>query len=225
MHIRTPIIAAMAVVLLAAPPRPVFAQPAPVSGTAAGPAATPSLQIELAPDPGNPASPKMGDRLRYQSTIRNIGPAPVQGVVAWLGLVQVDPGLEQPVDLEDWSAHKAITVPLLAPGQSVSTEWPMRLIAAGHYRVVISAAAKTVAHLGRGRIARVGRELDLQRWRGGRAGSCSGGRGWLCEHRPRCCGEQQNCHRSNDWGANVHNASSPNAGADASLRQRTPRCH
>ena len=141
MYIRTPIIAAVAVLLLAAAPRPVFAQPAPAAGTAAGPAATPSLQVELAPDPGNPASPKMGDRLRYQSTIRNIGPAPVQGVVAWLGLVQVDPGLEQPVDLEDWSAHKAITVPLLAPGQSVSTEWPMRLIAAGRYRVVISAAA------------------------------------------------------------------------------------
>jgi hypothetical protein len=113
------------------------AQPA----AAAAAMAHPSLQVDLAPDPGNPAKPKMGDRILYRSTIRNAGNAPVQGVVAWLGFVQVDPGQEQPVDLEDWSAHKAVTVPSLAPGQTVSTEWPMRLIAAGHYRVVVSAAA------------------------------------------------------------------------------------
>ncbi len=46
---------------------------------------------------------------------------------------------EQPVDLEDWSAHKAITIASLAPGQAVQTDWPTRLIAAGHYRVVVSA--------------------------------------------------------------------------------------
>lgn len=120
---------------------PVVAQPAPEHQTAIASVAAPMLQVGLAPDPGNAASPRMGDRLRYLSTIRNAGPAPIRGLVAWLGLVQVDPGLEQPVDLEDWSAHKAITVPLLAPGQSVSTEWPMRLIAAGHYRVVVSVAA------------------------------------------------------------------------------------
>lgn len=138
MSVRIPILAAATSLLLAAAlAQPARAQPAP----AAGPAAAPLLQVDLAPDPGNAASPKMGDRLLYQSTIRNTGTTPVQGVVAWLGLVQVDPGLEQPVDLEDWSAHKAITVPVLAPGQSVATEWPMRLIASGHYRVVVTAAA------------------------------------------------------------------------------------
>ena len=114
----------------------VAAQPAAGARTS-----TPSIQVDLEPDPANPAQPKMDDRLRFQSAIRNIGLRPIKGVVAWLGLVQVDPGQEQQVDLEDWSAREAVTVAELAPGQSVSTDWPMRLIAAGHYRVVVSAAA------------------------------------------------------------------------------------
>lgn len=28
--------------------------------------------------------------------------------MAWISLVEIDPGNEQPVDLEDWSAHKGI---------------------------------------------------------------------------------------------------------------------
>ena len=100
--------------------------------------AAPPLQAELSAAPGNPASPQMGDRLNYHSIIRNTGPAPLANVIAWLGLVQVDHGQEQPVDLEDWSAHKALTIPSLAPGQAVQTDWPMRLIASGHYRIVVS---------------------------------------------------------------------------------------
>lgn len=100
------------------------------------------LTIELAPSVGNPASPQMGDRLSFHSTIRNDGSTPVDGLIAWLSLVQIDKGKEQPVDLEDWSAHKAVTVPTLAPGQSIPTDWPMRLIQAGAYRVVISAVSR-----------------------------------------------------------------------------------
>ena len=135
MNIKASTLAA-AVLLLAAPSGPLLAQQA-----ARPPAPAPGLQVELAPDPGNPASPQMGDRVLYRSVIRNAGTAPVQGVVAWLGLVQVDPGQEQPVDLEDWSAHKAVTVRSLAPGQAQETEWPVRLIASGQYRVVVTAAA------------------------------------------------------------------------------------
>jgi len=111
------------------------------ASTAQPATAAPALQVDLAPAPANPASPQMGDRLSYRTSIRNVGRAQVEGIVAWLGLVQVDKGKEQPVDLEDWSAHKAVTIPSLAPGQAVQTDWPMRLIAAGHYRVVVSAAA------------------------------------------------------------------------------------
>lgn len=134
MHIRHLSLAAAALLLIVGL-RPALAQP--VTSVAA----PPSLQVELVPNTGNPVSPKMGDQLQFRSAIRNTGAIPVRGMVAWLGLVQVDPGQEQPVDLEDWSAHKAITLPVLEPGAALSTDWPMRLIAAGHYRVVVSAAA------------------------------------------------------------------------------------
>ena len=105
------------------------------------------LAITLVPDGANPPSPQMGDRLLFHSTIRNTGTAPIDGMVGWISLVQVDRGREQPMDLEDWSAHKAITLAELPPGQAVKTDWPMRLIQAGHYRVVVSAATRTGATL------------------------------------------------------------------------------
>ena len=43
------------------------------------------------------------------------------------------------MDLEDWSAHKAVAGATLAPGAALTTDWPMRLIQSGDYRVVISA--------------------------------------------------------------------------------------
>ena len=80
----------------------------------------------------------MGDHLRFWSTITNKGVTPIEGLVAWISLVEIDPGNEQPVDLEDWSAHKAISGASLKPGQSLRTDWPMRLIKGGDYRVVVS---------------------------------------------------------------------------------------
>ena len=56
--------------------------------------------------------------------------------------MQIDQGHEQPVDLEDWSAHKAVTAASLPPGKTIETDWPMRLIQAGTYRVVISVVTR-----------------------------------------------------------------------------------
>jgi hypothetical protein len=44
------------------------------------------------------------------------GKTPVSGVIAWIGLLEVDPGKEQPVDLEDWSARETTTLPQIATG-------------------------------------------------------------------------------------------------------------
>ena len=94
-----------------------------------GPAASAApISISIAPAAQNPASPKMGDHLTFHTIIRNDGSDPVDGLIAWLSLVQVDRGHEQPIDLEDWSAHKAVTAAKLAPGQTLETDWPMRLI-------------------------------------------------------------------------------------------------
>jgi hypothetical protein len=104
-----------------------------VSGAAPSP-----VSLDLQPDEENPASPVMGNNLRFWSTIANAGESPIDGLVAWISLVEIDPGNEQPVDLEDWSAHKAVTGANLKPGQSLRTDWPMRLIKGGDYRVVVS---------------------------------------------------------------------------------------
>src|SRR5262245_20807421 len=79
-----------------------------------------NLSVDLAPDPENPPAPQMGDNLLFHSVIRNNGPTTVDGVIGWLSLVQIDPGAEQPVDLEDWSAHKAVTAAALKPGATLT---------------------------------------------------------------------------------------------------------
>lgn len=119
----------------ATPPVPAVAPPAPMPQA--------RLSVALAPAPDNQASPQMGDHLAFSTVIRNDGSVPMDGVIAWIGLVQTDRGKEQPVDLEDWSAHKAVTAAGLAPGQAIQTDWPMRLIQSGHYRVVVSAASRS----------------------------------------------------------------------------------
>jgi len=105
------------------------------------------LSIEIAAAPSNPASPQMGDHLSFHTVVRNVGSTPVDGLITWISLVQVDKGREQPVDLEDWSAHKAVTARILAPGKTLETDWPMRLIKAGTYRVVVSAVSRNGANL------------------------------------------------------------------------------
>jgi hypothetical protein len=109
---------------------------------AGGTAGAGTLTVDLAPSPGNPAAPQMGDQLSFHSVIRNQGAAPVDGLIAWLSLVRIDQGNEQSVDLEDWSAHKAITAGALAPGRTIETDWPMRLIQDGTYRVVVSVVSR-----------------------------------------------------------------------------------
>jgi hypothetical protein len=113
----------------------------------AAPAWAGPLSVTLTPGPANPPSPQMGDNLNFHSVIRNDAMTPVDGLIAWLSLVQIDQGKEQPVDLEDWSAHKALTAASLAAGQTLETDWPMRLIQAGNYRVVVSAAGRDSAGL------------------------------------------------------------------------------
>ncbi|MFY9708408.1 MAG: hypothetical protein WAJ95_21025 [Desulfobacterales bacterium] len=106
-------------------------------------AAEAPLMLDLRPDHNNPPAPVMGGHLLFWSTIINTGADPIEGLVAWISLVEIDPGNEQPVDLEDWSAHKAVTGATLEPGQSLRTDWPMRLIKGGDYWVVVSVADRS----------------------------------------------------------------------------------
>lgn len=109
--------------------------------TAVGAGAAP-LSISLAPAATNPLHPTMGDQMRFHSVITNTSDTAVFGLVVWISLVEIDSGHEQPMDLEDWSAHKAVSGVNLGPGRDLETTWPMRLIQQGDYRVVISVTAR-----------------------------------------------------------------------------------
>jgi hypothetical protein len=77
--------------------------------------------------------------MHFKTLLQNDGSEPIAGLVAWISLIKVSPGEEQPMDLEDWSAHKAVAGAALESGGSLITDWPLRLIQSGDYRVVVSA--------------------------------------------------------------------------------------
>ena len=78
----------------------------------------------LAADQSGRVEPRSGAALSYRSLISS------DRVIAADGN-GLRSGQERPVDLEDWSAHKAETFAGLAPGKTVDSEWPIRLIQAG----------------------------------------------------------------------------------------------
>jgi hypothetical protein len=84
---------------------------------------------------------KMGQVPRFTGWVTNVGKTKLQGLVVYLSLVSLEPGHEHPVDLEDWSAQKAIRIDQLASGASNRQTWPMRLIQAGKFGVSLTAVA------------------------------------------------------------------------------------
>ena len=96
---------------------------------------TPCIQVVIQRPAG---SLKMGDRPVFKGVVKNTGQHNLQGLVVYLSLVALKPGHEHPVDLEDWSAQKAVRVDRLAPGETHRQDWPMRLIRAGRFGVALT---------------------------------------------------------------------------------------
>ena len=82
---------------------------------------------------------KMGDKPTFDSQLINNGNKPLEGIVLYLSLVNLDKGKEHPVDLEDWSAQKAVHINKLKSGKIYPEQWPMRLIQSGHYGLFVTA--------------------------------------------------------------------------------------
>ncbi len=95
----------------------------------------PALKVTLHPPAGGL---QMGDTPNFLGVVTNLGRQPAQGLVVYLSLVSLAPGDEHPVDLEDWSAQKALRLDRLNPGASDYRPWGMRLIAAGKYGVALT---------------------------------------------------------------------------------------
>lgn len=96
-----------------------------------------------------------GQYVDLPARITNTSNAPVRDVVAYVSLVDVTRGQQAPVDLEDWSAHRAVTIDSLAPGQSRDVSWSLRLVKGGSYVVYANAIEQGSTR------ASVGREAPL----------------------------------------------------------------
>jgi hypothetical protein len=96
---------------------------------------TPLIQVVIKAPTG---ALKMGDRPVFKGVVKNSGQRDLQGLVVYLSLVSLNPGHEHPVDLEDWSAQKAIRIDKLMPGETHKQDWPMRLIQSGRFGVALT---------------------------------------------------------------------------------------
>jgi hypothetical protein len=85
----------------------------------------------------------MGDRITYTGTITNNSDKPVENIIAYISLANVTPGREAPLDLEDWSANKAIRIAAIPPHGSYKGQWPMNLIDSGSYVAYITVVDKS----------------------------------------------------------------------------------
>lgn len=100
-------------------------------------------------------SGKAGQYVKLPATVKNTSNRPVKDVVAYTSLVDATRGQQAPVDLEDWSAHRAVTIPALAAGQSKDVSWSLRLVKGGDYVVYANAIT------GGSTRASVGQEVPL----------------------------------------------------------------
>jgi hypothetical protein len=80
----------------------------------------------------NQVSGLTGQFVKIQAKITNSNTKAIGGV-AYISILDVINN--QPIDLEDWSAEKGIYIPTIAPGQSVTHEWSIRLVKAGNYTI------------------------------------------------------------------------------------------
>lgn len=88
----------------------------------------------------------MGDTPAFHGTVKNTGTSPRDGLVVYLTIINLDPGNEAPIGLEDWSANPSVRIDHLAPGQSDSQNWTMRLVQAGSYAATITVIDHSSGH-------------------------------------------------------------------------------
>ena len=84
----------------------------------------------------------MGDKITYAGTVTNNSDRAIDNIIAYISLANITPGKEAPLDLEDWSANKAIKVDTIPPHGTYEGQWPMRLIDSGSYVAYITVVDK-----------------------------------------------------------------------------------
>jgi hypothetical protein len=103
--------------------------------------ASAASRITAAIDPPS-IQANMGDKITYIGTIANHSDRAVNNVIAYISLANVTQGKESPMDLEDWSANKAIKIDTIPPHGIYEGQWPIRLIDSGSYVAYITVVDK-----------------------------------------------------------------------------------
>lgn len=78
-----------------------------------------------------------GDTLTLQSQVTNDAATPTGPMLVYLSLVDITQGL--PVDLEDWTANRSVSIPTLAAGETLAQTWTLKAIQKGDYVVYVVA--------------------------------------------------------------------------------------
>jgi hypothetical protein len=108
---------------------------------AAGASAPEEATVEVSVSRSH-VSTRLGGTFGFSSTITNVGPRAVSGLVAHLNVVGLSEGIY--VDPEDWSEQRTQTLAPLHPGQSVEVPWSVKAVTGGRaaiYVVVLSGRA------------------------------------------------------------------------------------
>jgi hypothetical protein len=84
------------------------------------------------------ASLAMGDTPAFRGTVKNTGASSHDGLVVFLTIINLAPGSEAPIGLEDWSANPSVRIEHLAPGATDTQNWTMRLVQAGSYAATLT---------------------------------------------------------------------------------------
>jgi len=103
---------------------------APPASAAAG---APGVTVEL---DRTDLSTKIGQRFDFRSTIRNDSDEPMEGVVAHLNVLGLDPRIY--VDPEDWSSERTQFVDELAAHESEQLDWEVQAVSPGDLALYVT---------------------------------------------------------------------------------------
>ena len=77
-----------------------------------------------------------GEKIVFESTIRNTGDSPLDGYVAHLDLLTTDESVY--VDPEDWSPKRTQYLDRLAEGESTRLRWDVQAVTSGPLNLTVS---------------------------------------------------------------------------------------
>lgn len=78
-----------------------------------------------------------GDAITLHTQVTNDAATPTGATLVYLSLVDITQGL--PVDLEDWTANRSVSIPTMAAGETLSQTWTLKAIQKGDYVVYVVA--------------------------------------------------------------------------------------